>query len=226
MKQYKSPKNSSRRSFTKSLASSFAAVPLVSAYGYSPQSATHATESVHSSGTMPTIPSPMIIKDHIPPIELSLGNVILPGVSLSPRRHLILQTKDIVRERESNRQVFMNDKMIIRVRVINIDGLILADPPFTVGKIEIWVKDFMRAHLVLRTVDKLQFDLDNGNHKFDSHNLNGPARPDKNMRIYTEGDISLYKVIIHEATGGGINVIQSVDKYEQEIDRILIWTTR
>jgi hypothetical protein len=75
MKQHSSPKKSSRRSFTKSIASSLAAAPFVAAYGLSPQPDAEATEPTIPSNTTPTILSPMIFKDHIPPFTISDGSL-------------------------------------------------------------------------------------------------------------------------------------------------------
>jgi len=82
MKQHNSPKKSSRRSFTKSIASSLAAAPFVAAYGPSPQPDAEATEPAIPSNTTPTILSPMIFKDHIPPFTISDGSLEIEAHNL------------------------------------------------------------------------------------------------------------------------------------------------
>src|SRR5262245_4167316 len=84
MKQHNSPKKSSRRSFTKSIASSLAAAPFVAAYGPSPQPDAEATEPAIPSNTTPKILSPMIFKDHIPPFAISDGSLEIEAHGLRP----------------------------------------------------------------------------------------------------------------------------------------------
>src|SRR5262245_45285811 len=132
MKQHNSPKKSSRRSFTKSIASSLAAAPFVAAYGPSPQHDAEATEPSSQPNTTSTILSPMVFKDHIPPMEIFSDTEFHDDVDTQIKSgSVFLHTKDnfeppLPRSAEQpGTQVFGRNKKIIGVRVILTDGKIV-----------------------------------------------------------------------------------------------------
>jgi hypothetical protein len=249
MKQHNPAKKSSRRSFTKSVACALTAAPFVSAYGHSPEPGVEATEPAPSSNATPPILSPVIFKDHIPPIEIFSNTVFDENADTQIKSGLVfLHTQDNFdpssRSRSSrsveqaDTQVFGRNKIITGVRVILTDGTIVVDYPkgnqdIMGGKIKIWVKKPImedKPDMVLSTAvasGKLQVEFRNRDHKFKLGNCNCQSRGRQKL-TYGDVKIGLLKVVVSKSDNTNLawfDTIVSPDR-ELEIDRIIIWTAR
>jgi len=160
---------------------------------------------------------------HIPPIEISSGSVIL-------------QTQGDVTgpsPAEPKTQVFAEEHHEIKgVRVIMTDGTIKADykddPEVIGGQIHIWVKNLnTRPDMVLSTPNsntRLQVKFDNGdNIKFGDRSNGSHGRQ---RRQYSEPTASFLMVKILDSHGSPLVVVTTDEKAEKVIDRILIWTKK
>jgi hypothetical protein len=190
-----------------------------------------------------------VISMHIPPIEISSGSVILQTkghAQVCFQDHLILQTKGPFEDKDGStsadydiKYVFPENKQIIRVRVINTDGSILADmvdhhnEHMATGGIiiNLWVDNTKgttidnHPDMVLETEGQhrtLQLRIGDGDHKFNSDMRDG-STSHKKYRFMCNSETSLMKVRILKPDGDAITISSDPDN-EQEIDRILIWT--
>src|SRR5215510_1444795 len=113
MKEQNSARKSSRRSFTKSIAWSLAAAPFVSGYSPSPKHVAEATETAVHTNNASTMLSPMVFKDHIPPIEISSDSRFSESVTAGvDSGSVFLNTEGNVSEpsAENPRAQFINGK--------------------------------------------------------------------------------------------------------------------
>jgi hypothetical protein len=249
MKQHNPAKKSSRRSFTKSVAYALTAAPFVSAYCLSPESGAEATEPAPPSDATPPTPSPVIFKDHIPPIEIFSDTVFEENADTQIKSgsvfiHTLDNFDPSSRSRSSRSveqagtQVFGRNIKIIGVRVVLTDGTIVVDYPkgnqdIVEGKIKIWVKKPImedKPDMVLSTAGanrKLQVEFRNRNHKFKLGHCNCQSRGRQKL---TYGDIKtgLLKVVVSKSDNTSLAWFDTiVTPYrELEIDRIIIWTSQ
>src|SRR5262245_62753181 len=236
MKQHNPSKKSSRRNFTKSIACALVATPVVSTYGSSPQPGAEATEPAPPFSTTPTILSPVIFKDHIPPIEIlsdlqSQGTEATSGlVSLLSAGQVRDSTRSTVGP-QTGKQIIEGRTKIIGVRVIMTDGTIKADykddPAVKGGQIKIWVKDPDNSNhdMLLKTVpgssESLQVEMRDNMQKFNA--CNGCPNSHRRYRYsYSDSNNGILKAVILKRDGNETLAEIKISN-EQVIDRILIW---
>jgi len=224
MKEQNSPKKSSRRSFTKSIACSLAAAPLVSDHGPSPQPGVDATETARHSNNGSTILSPVFFKDHIPPVEIWSDSLTLHSSGG-------LSDPMTIRE-QPMKQVFTGNKKIKGVRVIMTDGAIKVDyrddPVVRGGQIKIWVINPIGSNhdMMLSTpvAGELQVVFTNSRHKFIG---DGPPTSHRRKKYKCDcagQNVGIMKVAVLNSDGFSLAELTTDPDHEQEIDRILIWT--
>jgi hypothetical protein len=242
MKQHNPAKKSSRRSFTKSVACALTAAPFVSAYGHSPEPGAEATEPAPPSNATPPTLSPVIFKDHIPPIEIFSDTVFAENADTQIKSgSVFIHTQDDFDPssrsvEQAGTQVFGRNGIIIGARVILTDGTIVVDYPkgnrdIIGGKIQIWVKKPImedKPDMVLSTAGasgKLQVEFRNRDHKFKPGNCNCKSHGRQKL---TYGDIKtgLLKVVVLKNDNTSLAWFDTIvsSARELEIDRIIIWT--
>src|SRR5262249_53100094 len=155
--------------------------------------------------------SPMVFKDHIPPMEIFSDTEFHDDVDTQIKSgSVFLHTKDnfeppLPRSAEQpGTQVFGRNKKIIGVRVILTDGKIVVDHPKDTldgGKISIWVKKPImedKPDMVLSTSntnEKLQFEFRNRAHKFKSGDCRCISRGRQKL-TYGDTKTGLLKVVV------------------------------
>lgn len=206
MKYNKASQTMSRRNFAKTVAASVIAAPLISAQT--------------QLG---------IYKEHIPPVVIGGGSVILYTQDLIGDHADVTDPADIY----PRKYVIKPGAQIKSVRVINTNGTILADYygnnlDAYGGQINMWVNKAINVNpnMVIRTVGadrSLKLEIDNKRHKFDKDTGNCPTYHQKKRRTYSDSNASLCRVSICRHDGTLLCDVVSDPDHEIEIDRILIW---
>jgi hypothetical protein len=185
-----------------------------------------------------------VISQHIPPIEISSGSVIVPASGRAQdsfQDHVVLQTRDPFNDPTGPASVvynyvhvFPDNRQITRVRVVNTDGSIMADMAAmnesiaTAGiTIQLWVNNTDgEHHMVLETEGPnrpLQLKIRDRRHRFEKDVSGGATgREKKRFKCY-EPKTRLIKAHVSKHNGDTI-VVSTDEGNEREIDRILIWT--